>query len=64
MLPSPLSIGTPLGLLGYSRMYLNVHYPSDVLASAILGSGTAWLTWKANKKWLQRKKQKKTGTTL
>ena len=43
---------------GYSRMYMNVHYPSDVLAGAILGSGTAWLTWKANKKWLQRRKRK------
>ncbi len=42
---------------GYSRMYMNVHYPSDVLAGAILGSGTAWLTWKMNKKWLQKKKK-------
>ena len=40
---------------GYSRMYLNVHYPSDVLVGAILGSGTAWLTWKLNKKLLKKK---------
>ena len=40
---------------GYSRMYLNVHYPSDVLVGALLGSGTAWLTWKLNKE-LQKKK--------
>jgi membrane-associated phospholipid phosphatase len=44
---------------GYSRMYLNVHYPSDVLAGAILGSGTAWLTWKINKKWRERALKKK-----
>ena len=40
----------------YSRMYLNVHYPSDVLVGAILGSATAWATWKINKKWQAKKK--------
>lgn len=32
------------GMIGYSRMRLGAHYPSDVLAGAVIGSGTAWLT--------------------
>lgn len=47
------------GLTGYSRMYLGVHYPTDVLAGAALGAGTAWLTWKANKAWQKRMSKKK-----
>lgn len=33
------------GLVGYGRMYLGVHYPSDVLVGAVLGTGCALLVW-------------------
>jgi membrane-associated phospholipid phosphatase len=34
------------GLVGYGRIYLGLHYPSDVLAGAFIGVGSAYLVYK------------------
>lgn len=39
--------------VGYSRMHLGVHYPSDVIAGAVIGAGSAFLSYKAQK-WMNR----------
>jgi membrane-associated phospholipid phosphatase len=40
--------------VAYSRMHLGMHYPSDVLAGIVIGIGTSFLTFQADK-WLNKK---------
>jgi membrane-associated phospholipid phosphatase len=43
--------------VAYSRMHLGVHYPSDVLAGALVGAGSAYLCYKGQQ-WLTQKRHK------
>lgn len=38
------------GTVAYSRMYLGVHYPTDIVAGMLLGIGTAYFTYKMQQK--------------
>ena len=45
------------GAVGYSRMDLGVHYPSEVLAGAIIGAGSAYLCYKGVQWFHKRRKE-------
>jgi undecaprenyl-diphosphatase len=47
-------VWTWAAVVAYSRLDLGMHYPTDVLAGAVLGAGSSWLSWKAMK-WLRKK---------
>ena len=41
-------IGVALAvLMGLSRLYVGVHFPTDVLAGAVIGTLCAWAAWRA-----------------
>ena len=49
--------------VGYGRMYEGVHYPTDVFVGAVVGAGSAWLAYKAEK-WIDRKHHAKKGVAM
>lgn len=42
------------GLVAFSQVYVGVHFPADVVAGALLGSGVGWAVGEVWKKWLIR----------
>ncbi len=40
--------------VSYSRMYLGVHYPSDILGGMVIGIGSSFLVWKVDK-WMNNR---------
>jgi membrane-associated phospholipid phosphatase len=45
------------GTIAYSRMHLGEHYPSDVISGALLGVGSAWLSFELGK-WVNSRNKK------
>lgn len=47
--------------VGVGRVYQGVHYPTDVLAGAVVGAGSAYLTYKFQH-WMDKRKHKNAAT--
>lgn len=41
-------------LIGYARMYLGVHYPTDVFAGAAISSSMSWMMYNLNKDYIRK----------
>jgi len=41
------------GVVSLSRPYLAVHYPTDILAGAIIGAATSYFFWKMESRWFR-----------
>lgn len=41
--------------VGYARMYLGVHYPTDIFGGATISSSMSWMLYNLNKDYIKRK---------
>ncbi len=41
--------------MGLSRLYVGVHYPTDVLMGALIGALCAWIVWRACQAWEEKR---------
>ena len=53
----PLALGCLAALMGFSRIYLNWHYPSDILGGLITGSIGGYVAWRMSRSSLFLKDQ-------
>jgi undecaprenyl-diphosphatase len=45
----PLALGCLAALVGFSRVYLSWHYPSDILGGLIMGSIGGYVAWRVSR---------------
>jgi undecaprenyl-diphosphatase len=46
------------GSIAYGRMHLGMHYPGDVAVGMLIGTGSAWLTWKINERIFRKRAER------